>query len=253
MTPFREDNGQEGLSADLVKELCDRPFFVETYRRMVQTVGLWESEKVLAQYFFRKTDRLLDLGCGAGRATFGLWDLGFSRVEGLDLAPGMIAAARELARKREIPLDFREGTALDLPYADGSFQGVFFSAGGWMQIPGRENRRQALREIHRILSPGGIFLATTHAREMEELAPFWEDPERMDEIPAGGEFGDLLEESEHGEVFIHVPAIQEVEEDFGIMDWEDVHYISRSQIADEPEAVHQTSDECLFWHARKKA
>ena len=42
-------------------------YFCEGHR-----VGLWQSEKALFTSLFSKTDRILDLGCGAGRIAFGL-------------------------------------------------------------------------------------------------------------------------------------------------------------------------------------
>lgn len=235
------------------RELCRGDSFVQAHVEAVEKVGLWESEKILAQHFFPGEGRILDLGCGAGRATFGLYELGFAEVEGLDVVPEMIEAAKKLSEARELTIPFQVGSATDLPFPDDAFAVIFFSGGGLMQIPGRANRKQALREIQRVLRPGGIFLATTYAREMEEYADFWEEPERQNEVPAGGEFGDLLEESDQGMVYIHVPSAREVEEDLGEVGFAEINAIARSMIADEPPQVLESSDECLFWHAQKTA
>ncbi|MCH8475031.1 MAG: class I SAM-dependent methyltransferase [Opitutales bacterium] len=232
-------------------ELCRGKTFVQAHVEATETVGLWESEKILAHHFFPKNGRILDLGCGAGRASLGLVQLGFTEVEGVDVAPEMVAAAKAAAAARGLTIPFYTASATELPCADQSLAVVFFSGGGLMQIPGRANRRKALGEIFRVLQPGGIFLSTTYARDMEEYTDFWSEPERQEEIPPGGEFGDLLEESDQGLVYIHVPSLQEVQEDFSQAGFEEINAIARSMIADEPPEVLQSSDECLFWHARK--
>lgn len=246
-----EKGNQPPLDETLVRQLCESPEFVAAHDLAAREVGLWESEKILADHFFPRDGRILDVGCGAGRVALGLCEEGFPEVEGIDFAPAMIQSAREEAVRRGLDVRFEVGTARDLPYPDDTFAVTFFSGGGWMQIPGRENRRRALRELFRVTQAGGMFWATTYAREMEEYADFWTDPARRGEIPPGGEFGDLLEESDQGMVFIHVPSVAEVEEDLRETGWTDIQSIQRSMIADEPPEVLKSSDECLFWHARK--
>ncbi|MEX2380949.1 MAG: class I SAM-dependent methyltransferase [Opitutales bacterium] len=237
------------LSIEDVCELCSRPEFVEHYRQSIKEVGgLWESERILVTQLFSREAKLLDLGCGVGRVSFGLREEGYSNVEGMDFSPAMIDAAKTSARERGIDTPFAVGDATNLSLPDADFDGVIFGFGGLMQIPGRPLRRKALREIQRILKPGGWFLFTTHDREMEEVSEFWETAIR--EGP--GEFGDICEEGPHGLVFVHVPDIDEVDSDLRETGWSDIRSFLRSDIAEESDAVEESADNCRFWLARKE-
>ncbi len=57
---------------------------LESYRR----VGLWGPEKKLIKQFFPQKGDILDIGCGAGRTTIPIKQLGHN-VCGIDLSPGM--------------------------------------------------------------------------------------------------------------------------------------------------------------------
>ena len=93
--------------------------------------------------------RVLDVACGTGvlarEAASRVGPTGF--VTGLDVAPGMLAVATRLAPG----IEWRQGRAESLPYADGSFDAVV-SQFGLMFFT---DRRQALSEMLRVLAPGG--------------------------------------------------------------------------------------------------
>lgn len=93
--------------------------------------------------------RVLDVGCGTGALTRELIERVSKeiRVSGLDANPGMLAVAQ-----RYLPaVDFKQGDASALPYADGSFDAVV-SQFALMLF---EDRTQSLREMWRVLSSGG--------------------------------------------------------------------------------------------------
>jgi SAM-dependent methyltransferase len=89
-----------------------------------------------------------DIGCGPGRVTAYLHDLGVS-VFGIDLSPGMIAAAR----RTHPTLRFEVGSMTSLGLEDGSLGGIV----AWysiIHIPD-EHLPGVLAGFHRVLAPGG--------------------------------------------------------------------------------------------------
>lgn len=94
---------------------------------------------------------VLDAGCGAGRITRYLACRGCS-VEGLDLSPAMVAAAR-----RDSPdLAFAVGSIADLPYPDGCFAGVLLWYSTIHTPPDRLGA--VFGEARRVLRDGGQLL-----------------------------------------------------------------------------------------------
>ena len=94
-------------------------------------------------------DRVLDVGCGTGALTREVRRRAGERgaVAGLDLNPGMLAVAGRQAPE----IAWREGDAAALPFAAESFDAVVSQ----FVLMFVEDRAAALREMHRVLKPGG--------------------------------------------------------------------------------------------------
>ena len=75
---------------------------------------------------FKKTDSILDLGCGAGRTTLALYKQGFENILGIDLSETAIKNAKKLAKQQNLDLTFMIANALSLPFEDNSFDGGNF-------------------------------------------------------------------------------------------------------------------------------
>ncbi|WP_110655000.1 class I SAM-dependent methyltransferase [Salinicola halimionae] len=96
--------------------------------------------------------RVLDLGCGAGHVSFQIADLA-AEVVAYDLSPRMLDVVGESARDRGFGnIRTVQGVAESLPFADSTFDAVFsrFSAHHWRDVG------LALREVRRVLKPGGV-------------------------------------------------------------------------------------------------
>jgi SAM-dependent methyltransferase len=103
---------------------------------------------------------ILDLGVGGGRTTALLLPLTGHYV-GLDHTPQML----ELCRRRFPGAQLQEGDARDLSrFADGSMELVVFSYNG-IDLMHDEDRAKVLREIFRVLRPGGAFYFSTIHRD----------------------------------------------------------------------------------------
>ncbi len=101
------------------------------------------------------TGRVCDLGCGPGHVARYLHDRGVD-IFGLDLSPGML----EQARKLNPNIEFRQGNLLALDVEDGAWAAIvaFYSI---VHIP-RADVPQALREMQRVLKPGGLLFLAFH-------------------------------------------------------------------------------------------
>lgn len=130
---------------------------VETYRNNAVRNGLFPHEKEVIETYFAESGRVLDVGCGAGRTTIELHRRGHD-VIGIDISERMVNAARE-----EFPkLNVEVGDATDLRFDDNTFDNLLFSYCGIDYVHPEPARRQALREIRRVLVPGGTVAFSTH-------------------------------------------------------------------------------------------
>jgi len=137
--------------------------------------ALWQAqlaaaqEALLAAAALRGGERVLDVACGTGLVSFrAARSVGpAGRVLGVDLSGAMVDAARERALQRALPnatFERMDAESLALPAA--SFD-VVLCALGLMYMPEPE---QALREMRRVLRPGGRLAYVTWLRGGERFA-----------------------------------------------------------------------------------
>lgn len=107
--------------------------------------------------YIRNNSKILDLGCGAGRTTLYFHEQGHN-VIGVDLSNTLVSAAKALNRE----ISYFVGDACILHFKDMSFDVVVFSFNGIDYIYPYQRRVMALREIKRVLKPGGLFIFSTH-------------------------------------------------------------------------------------------
>jgi SAM-dependent methyltransferase len=136
--------------------------------------GQW-APKVADAAQIQPGQRALDVACGTGVLARELISRTGSsgRVAGIDPSPGMVAVAKHLAPD----VEWREGVAESLPFPDQSFDAVL-SQFGLMFFT---DRRQALREMFRVLAPGGYLAVAV-----------WDS---LDNIPAFARLVALLEQT----------------------------------------------------------
>jgi SAM-dependent methyltransferase/uncharacterized protein YbaR (Trm112 family) len=95
---------------------------------------------------------LLDVGCGWGRWCFSAAMMDYNAV-GIDPSLGAASAGCRVAAELGVPVRFVVGDARYLPFRDATFDCVYsYSV---IQHFSREDARQAVKEIGRVLKPGG--------------------------------------------------------------------------------------------------
>ncbi|MER2224972.1 MAG: class I SAM-dependent methyltransferase, partial [Rhodococcus sp. (in: high G+C Gram-positive bacteria)] len=100
-------------------------------------------------------ERALELGCGTGFFLLNLMQGGVAKTGSVtDLSPGMVKVALRNAESLGLPVDGRVADAETIPYEDNTFDLVVGHA-VLHHIPDVE---KSLREVLRVLKPGGRFV-----------------------------------------------------------------------------------------------
>ncbi|HLP10209.1 MAG TPA: class I SAM-dependent methyltransferase [Opitutaceae bacterium] len=262
----------EPISGAIVRADFNAVEAVLHYTRAAHRLGLWQSERQLIERFFPdKAAPLLEAGCGAGRATLGLWELGYTNLTAFDFAEELVEQARDLAAQRGatgIRFLHADATrralrcALAHPVSDlrspvSGFSGALFLFNGLMQIPTRRARRAALRNLAAVLAPGAPFLFTTHDRDEPDELHLWRAEAKRwaagKQDPRLHEYGDRYFEHEHGRTFMHLPTRDEMLRELGATGWIHEYDAMRADLARESHAVKDFSDNCRFWLVRTPA
>ncbi|MBU0546816.1 MAG: methyltransferase domain-containing protein [Patescibacteria group bacterium] len=114
----------------------------------------WPEIDFLFEKLLEKGDVVLDLGCGNGR-----WLESFKKREveyfGLDNSEELI----KIAQTKYPDTNFIKANALNLPFSDDYFDKVY-SIAVFHQIPSEEFRLRFLKEVKRVLKPGGLLILT---------------------------------------------------------------------------------------------
>ena len=131
----------------------------ENYQRyFVPVIGRPFAEDLIADAGLQPGERVLDVACGTGVvARLAAERVGASgAVAGLDLNPAMLQIARSVP-STGAAIRWYEGSAESMPLQDESFDAAFCQLG----LQFMSDKTAALREIRRVLRPGGRALVST--------------------------------------------------------------------------------------------
>ena len=156
--------------------------------RLAESLAYYEDKALGA----RIPQLVVDVGCGTGRMTARLqerWPK--ARVVGIDLAPGMVEAARRRAGLRRGLLDFARrpeflrADALALPLAASSVDVLFSN----LCVQWIEDLPAVFAEFRRVLKPDGLLLVSTFG--LQTLMELREAFARADDAPHVSPFVDI--------------------------------------------------------------
>ncbi len=147
----------------------------------------------------RKGMEILDVGCGIGGSARHLAVKHGCVVAGLDLSPEYIEVARELTELVGLSetVSFKQGSALDLPFGDASFDGVW-TEHVQMNI---DDKERFYAELNRVLRPGGrmVFHEVFLGEGGEPLYPVpWAEDAGISSMVDGPQARTLMEKQGFG-------------------------------------------------------
>ena len=159
----------------------------------------------VAKMGLKPDDHVLDVGCGIGGATRYIASTVGCRVTGIDLTPGYIEAAEDLARRTGLAdrVSYRVASALAMPFGDGAFDAAI-TLHAAMNI---KDRAGLYREVARVLKPGAVLCIYDVMRGPGEGLRFpvpWAETPSTSHLATPGETGALLADAGF--------AIEEVED-----------------------------------------
>lgn len=130
-------------------------YFYDLFMAPQEWLGLWKLRRKTIQ---DAEGRVLEVGVGSG-LNFRYYEKA-SELVGIDPDPVLLRRARRRARKAGFPVHLEAGDAQALPFADASFDTVVATL-VFCSVP---DALQGLREMRRVLRPGGRFLLLEHVR-----------------------------------------------------------------------------------------
>jgi ubiquinone/menaquinone biosynthesis C-methylase UbiE len=127
------------------------------YDLLAKLLGADAARRLLVkQAACRAGDRVLEIGCGTGSLLLAVKKAQpGAEVVGLDPDPAALAIARRKAVRAGVAVQLDQGFADALPYPDASFDRVLSSF--MYHHLSREVKAKTLREVRRVLKPGGRF------------------------------------------------------------------------------------------------
>jgi demethylmenaquinone methyltransferase/2-methoxy-6-polyprenyl-1,4-benzoquinol methylase len=154
------------LPAEGVQRMFDRIAPIYDAMNRVMTGGLdrrWR--RITVEQSVRPGDRVLDACCGTGDLAIAARSHGAAEVVGLDFSAKML----ERARVKGPDIEWVQGDVLELPFEDGSFDSATVGFG----IRNVDDLEAGLRELRRVLRPGGRLAILEITTPRGVLAPFY--------------------------------------------------------------------------------
>lgn len=170
-TKLKEDFGEEYYQI-VHKKLCDYysvtslvcslgsvekmyiPPIVDPKKSLSENQNLFERQ-MMKDLNIKHEDRVLDIGCGRGRIAAHVARVSRAHVTGINIDEEQLKQAKQFTKQKglEDQTIFQKGdmNAIPFPFKDGTFDAVYHV----QAFSYSKDLNKLLREIHRILKPGG--------------------------------------------------------------------------------------------------
>lgn len=136
-------------------------------------VDYWWRQRLVRAVHDARAGAVLDLATGSGDVAFALADglPAGTRITGMDFCAPMLeeAVKKSAGSPRWTTIEFRQGDGMALPLPDRSFDAVTISFG----LRNMADRDQALREMRRVLRPGGRLFVLEFSQPFFWFRPFY--------------------------------------------------------------------------------
>ncbi len=113
---------------------------------------------------------VLELGCGGGINMEFYLPERISSYSGIDPSPGLLDRSRAAAQAKGMVADIRAGMGEDMPFADASFDTLLVT----FTLCSVADQAQVLKEMRRVLRPGGKALFLEHGSAPDADVQTWQ-------------------------------------------------------------------------------
>ena len=153
------DNLERHLQPDWWRRIFNS-MYLKTDADVVEDRSITTNEVDLFENILQlnKDNIILDLACGQGRHSLEMARRGYVNVHGLDRSHFLIRKAKSINLSERLNVSFREGDARKLPYSVDLFDDIMILGNSFGYFESTEDDIKILKEVFRILKPGGKFL-----------------------------------------------------------------------------------------------
>jgi 2-polyprenyl-3-methyl-5-hydroxy-6-metoxy-1,4-benzoquinol methylase len=121
----------------------------------------YEVKWMIKEYLTNPEMKILDVGCGTGRHAINLATKGYTNITGIDLSPGLIRAAKKVAKEKNVQVDFRVYDARELLFENEFDAAICLCEGAFGLLENDAENYKVLNAVHKSLKKHGIFILTT--------------------------------------------------------------------------------------------
>jgi len=129
----------------------------------------WHVVGLVPMLHGRSVERVLDLGCGAGRHVVFLAREGF-QVVGQDISAVALRLSRIALREAGVTAELVQHDMEEIPFPDDSFDAVISVVAIYHNA--LEGIKRSMAEVRRVLKPGGLFLVWFLSRRSYGVGEF---------------------------------------------------------------------------------